>query len=339
MQLGMIGLGRMGGNIVRRLMRHGHSAVVYDKDAKTVAALAREGATGCGTLEEFVSKLDKPRTAWIMLPAGHITETTIEAIARLMQPDDVIIDGGNTFWQDDVRRGKKLRERGIDYIDVGTSGGVWGIERGYCMMIGGDKPVVDRLDPIFRTLAPGLGDIPRTEGRQGRDPRVEQGYLHAGPVGAGHFVKMVHNGIEYGLMQAYAEGFDILKNANTEALPQDHRFELDIADIAEVWRRGSVIPSWLLDLTASALAKNPTLRNYSGFVEDSGEGRWTVNAAIDEAVPAEVLTAALFARFRSRREHTFAEKILSAMREGFGGHKEPHEAPAPGASNPEAGHS
>ncbi len=339
MQLGMIGLGRMGGNIVRRLMRHGHSAVVYDKDAKTVAALAREGATGCGTLEEFVSKLDKPRTAWIMLPAGHITETTIEAIARLMQPDDVIIDGGNTFWQDDVRRGKKLRERGIDYIDVGTSGGVWGIERGYCMMIGGDKPVVDRLDPIFRTLAPGLGDIPRTEGRQGRDPRVEQGYLHAGPVGAGHFVKMVHNGIEYGLMQAYAEGFDILKNANTEALPQDHRFELDIADIAEVWRRGSVIPSWLLDLTASALAKNPTLRNYSGFVEDSGEGRWTVNAAIDEAVPAEVLTAALFARFRSRREHTFAEKILSAMREGFGGHKEPHEAPAPSASNPEAGHS
>ena len=339
MQLGMIGLGRMGGNIVRRLMRHGHSAVVYDKDAKTVAALAREGATGCGTLEEFVSKLDKPRTAWIMLPAGHITETTIEAIARLMQPDDVIIDGGNTFWQDDVRRGKKLRERGIDYIDVGTSGGVWGIERGYCMMIGGDKPVVDRLDPIFRTLAPGLGDIPRTEGRQGRDPRVEQGYLHAGPVGAGHFVKMVHNGIEYGLMQAYAEGFDILKNANTEALPQDHRFELDIADIAEVWRRGSVIPSWLLDLTASALAKNPTLRNYSGFVEDSGEGRWTVNAAIDEAVPAEVLTAALFARFRSRREHTFAEKILSAMREGFGGHKEPHEAPAPSASNLEAGHS
>ncbi len=339
MQLGMIGLGRMGGNIVRRLMRHGHSAVVYDKDAKTVAALAREGATGCGTLEEFVSKLDKPRTAWIMLPAGHITETTIEAIARLMQSDDVIIDGGNTFWQDDVRRGKKLRERGIDYIDVGTSGGVWGIERGYCMMIGGDKPVVDRLDPIFRTLAPGLGDIPRTEGRQGRDPRVEQGYLHAGPVGAGHFVKMVHNGIEYGLMQAYAEGFDILKNANTEALPQDHRFELDIADIAEVWRRGSVIPSWLLDLTASALAKNPTLRNYSGFVEDSGEGRWTVNAAIDEAVPAEVLTAALFARFRSRREHTFAEKILSAMREGFGGHKEPHEAPAPSASNPEAGHS
>jgi 6-phosphogluconate dehydrogenase len=326
MQLGMIGLGRMGGNIVRRLMRQGHSTVVYDKDAKAVAGIAKEGAAGSGTLEEFIRKLEKPRTVWVMLPAGHITETTIETISKLMEKDDVIIDGGNTFWQDDVRRGKKLRERGIHYIDVGTSGGVWGIERGYCMMIGGDKAVVDRLDPIFKTLAPGLGDIPRTEGRQGRDPRVEQGYLHAGPVGAGHFVKMVHNGIEYGLMQAYAEGFDILKNANIDALPQDHRFKLDIADIAEVWRRGSVIPSWLLDLTASALAKHPALDEYSGFVEDSGEGRWTVNAAIDEAVPAEVLTAALFARFRSRKEHTFAEKILSAMREGFGGHKEPHES-------------
>jgi 6-phosphogluconate dehydrogenase len=324
MQLGMIGLGRMGGNIVRRLMRHGHSTVVYDKDAKAVAEIAKEGATGSGTLEEFVSKLEKPRTAWVMLPAGHITETTIERLSKLIEAGDVIIDGGNTFWQDDVRRGKTLKERGIHYVDVGTSGGVWGIERGYCMMIGGDKPVVERLDPILKTLAPGLGDVPRTDGREGRDPRVEQGYLHAGPVGAGHFVKMVHNGIEYGLMQAYAEGFDILQNANIDALPQDHRFELDIADIAEVWRRGSVIPSWLLDLTASALAKNPTLGTYSGFVEDSGEGRWTVNAAIDEAVPAEVLTAALFARFRSRKEHTFAEKILSAMREGFGGHKEPH---------------
>jgi len=339
MQLGMIGLGRMGGNIVRRLMRHGHSTVVYDKDAKAVAGLTTEGAAGSGTLEEFVGKLEKPRTAWVMLPAGRITETTIEALSKLMDAGDVIIDGGNTFWQDDVRRGKKLKERGIDYVDVGTSGGVWGIERGYCMMIGGDKAVVERLDPIFKTLAPGTGDIPRTDGREGRDPRVEQGYLHAGPVGAGHFVKMVHNGIEYGLMQAYAEGFDILRNANIEALPADHRFDLDIADIAEVWRRGSVIPSWLLDLTASALARHPTLENYSGFVEDSGEGRWTVNAAIDEAVPAEVLTAALFARFRSRKEHTFAEKILSAMREGFGGHKEPHE-PAQGASNPsKAGHS
>ena len=339
MQLGMIGLGRMGGNIVRRLMRHGHTTVVYDKDAKAVDGLAKEGAAGAGSLEEFVSKLEKPRTAWIMLPAGHITESTIEALAKLMEKGDVIIDGGNTFWQDDVRRGKALKTRGIHYVDVGTSGGVWGIERGYCMMIGGDKPVIERLDPIFKTLAPGLGDIPRTDGREGRDPRVEQGYLHAGPIGAGHFVKMVHNGIEYGLMQAYAEGFDILKNANIDALPEDHRFDLDIADIAEVWRRGSVIPSWLLDLTASALAKSPALGNYSGFVEDSGEGRWTVNAAIDEAVPAEVLTAALFARFRSRKEHTFAEKILSAMREGFGGHKEPHET-AQGAPNPsKAGHS
>jgi 6-phosphogluconate dehydrogenase len=241
-----------------------------------------------------------------------------------MQADDVIIDGGNTFWQDDVRRGKTLKAHGIHYIDVGTSGGVWGIDRGYCMMIGGDKAVVDRLDPIFATLAPGIGDIPRTPGRDGRDPRIEQGYIHAGPVGAGHFVKMVHNGIEYGLMQAYGEGFDILKNASIEALPPEHRFDLNLPDIAEVWRRGSVIPSWLLDLTASALAKNHTLDQYSGFVEDSGEGRWTVNAAIDEAVPAEVLTAALFARFRSRKEHTFAEKILSAMRDGFGGHKEPH---------------
>jgi 6-phosphogluconate dehydrogenase len=324
MQLGMIGLGRMGGNIIRRLMQHGHSAVVYDKDEKAVAALSAEGALGSNSLEQFVQKLTKPRTAWVMLPAGAITEAAIDTLSKLMESGDVIIDGGNTFWQDDVRRGKALKERGIDYVDVGTSGGVWGLDRGYCMMLGGDKDVVKRLDPIFATLAPGIGDIPRTVGRDGRDPRVEQGYLHAGPVGAGHFVKMVHNGIEYGLMQAYAEGFDILKNANIEALPKDHRFDLDIPDIAEVWRRGSVIPSWLLDLTASALAKNPTLGSYSGFVEDSGEGRWTVNAAIDEAVPAEVLTAALFARFRSRKEHTFAEKLLSAMRAGFGGHKEPH---------------
>jgi 6-phosphogluconate dehydrogenase len=323
MQLGMIGLGRMGGNIVRRLMKQGHTTVVYDKDPKAVAAIGADGAAGTGSLEDFVKKLEKPRTAWVMLPAGRITETTIEALAKLMDKDDVIIDGGNTFWQDDVRRGKALKTRGIHYLDVGTSGGVWGIERGYCMMIGGDKAVVDRLDPIFKTLAPGIGDIDRTKGRDGRDARIEQGYIHAGPVGAGHFVKMVHNGIEYGLMQAYAEGFDILKNADIDALPEDHRFTLDIADIAEVWRRGSVIPSWLLDLTSSALARNATLDNYSGFVEDSGEGRWTVNAAIDEAVPAEVLTAALYTRFRSRKEHTFAEKILSAMRAGFGGHKEP----------------
>jgi 6-phosphogluconate dehydrogenase len=333
MQLGMIGLGRMGGNIVRRLMKHGHSTVVYDKDAKAVAALAAEGAVGAGTLEDFVDKLERPRTAWVMLPAGKITEATIDALSKLMQAGDVIIDGGNTFWQDDVRRGKALKERGIHYVDVGTSGGVWGIDRGYCMMIGGDKAVVDRLDQIFAALAPGTGDIPRTGGREGRDPRIELGYVHAGPVGAGHFVKMVHNGIEYGLMQAYAEGFDILKNANIDALPPEHRFNFDLADIAEVWRRGSVIPSWLLDLTAAALAKNPTLESYSGFVEDSGEGRWTVNAAVDEAVPAEVLTAALFARFRSRKQHTFAEKILSAMRDGFGGHKEPQQPPGPAGQN------
>ncbi|MDN3274417.1 decarboxylating 6-phosphogluconate dehydrogenase [Frankia sp. RB7] len=331
MQLGMIGLGRMGGNIVRRLMRHGHSTVVYDKDAKAVAGLAADGAVGSATLEEFISKLERPRTAWVMLPAGRITEQTIDTIAGAMQEGDVIIDGGNTFWQDDVRRGKALMARGIHYVDVGTSGGVWGLDRGYCMMIGGEKQVVDRLDPIFAALAPGAGDIPRTEGRDGRDPRIEQGYIHAGPVGAGHFVKMIHNGIEYGLMQAYAEGFDILKNANVDALPADHRFDFNLPDIAEVWRRGSVIPSWLLDLTSTALADNPTLSEYSGFVEDSGEGRWTVNAAIDEAVPAEVLTAALYARFRSRKEHTFAEKILSAMRAGFGGHKEPKQ---PDASKP-----
>jgi 6-phosphogluconate dehydrogenase len=324
MQIGMIGLGRMGANIVRRLMKNGgHQAVVYDKSQKAVAELASEGATGAASLEDLVKKLTAPRTIWVMLPSGAITEATIETLGTLLAPDDVIIDGGNTFWQDDVRRGKSLAGKKIHYVDVGTSGGVWGLERGYCMMIGGDKAVVERLDPIFATMAPGLGDIPRTTGREGRNPRVEQGYIHTGPIGSGHFVKMVHNGIEYGLMQAYAEGFDILKNANIDALPTDHRFTLDIADIAEVWRRGSVIPSWLLDLTASALAKNEALDQYSGFVEDSGEGRWTINAAIDEAVPAEVLTAALFARFRSRKDHTFAEKILSAMRAGFGGHKEP----------------
>ena len=329
MQIGLVGLGRMGANITRRLIKGGHSVVVYDIDAAAREALGKEGATPEPSLEAMVGAMTAPRTVWVMLPAGKITEATIEALSKLMERGDVIIDGGNTFWQDDVRRGKALKERGIDYVDVGTSGGVWGIERGYCMMSGGDRAVVDRLNPIFAALAPGIGEITRTAGREGRDPRIEQGYLHAGPVGAGHFVKMVHNGIEYGLMQAYAEGFDILKNANIDALPAEHRFDLDVADIAEVWRRGSVIPSWLLDLTASALAKNHTLDNYSGFVEDSGEGRWTINAAIEEAVPAEVLTAALFARFRSRKEHTFAEKILSAMREGFGGHKEPQEHPDP----------
>jgi 6-phosphogluconate dehydrogenase len=324
MQLGMVGLGRMGANIVRRLNKAGgFSAVVYDKSADAVASLAAEGAAGAGSLAEFVRQLAKPRTVWVMLPAGRITQETIDVLASLLERDDVIIDGGNTFWQDDIRRARTLRAKGIHYLDVGTSGGVWGLERGYCMMIGGEKAVVERLDPLFAALAPGLGDIPRTSGRESRDPRVEQGYIHAGPSGSGHFVKMIHNGIEYGLMQAYAEGFDILKNANSKALPEEHRLDLDIADISEVWRRGSVIPSWLLDLTAQALARNPTLDTYSGHVEDSGEGRWTVNAAVDEAVPAEVLTAALYTRFRSRQSHTFAEKVLSAMRDGFGGHKEP----------------
>jgi 6-phosphogluconate dehydrogenase len=323
MQIGMIGLGRMGGNIVRRLMQHGHETVVYDRDAKAVKGLAGEGAAGAGGLEELARKLKKPRAVWIMLPAGEITEGTVRELGTLLEPGDVVIDGGNSFWKDDIRRAAALEQRGLHYVDVGTSGGVWGLERGYCMMIGGEKNVIDRLDPIFAALAPGRGDVPRTPGRDQRDPRAEQGYIHAGPNGAGHFVKMVHNGIEYGLMQAYAEGFDILRNATSEALPPEHRFDLNIPDIAEVWRRGSVITSWLLDLTASALAEDPALAAYSGYVQDSGEGRWTIQAAIDEGVPAEVLSAALYARFRSREEHSFAEKILSATRRGFGGHLEP----------------
>jgi 6-phosphogluconate dehydrogenase len=323
MQIGLIGLGRMGGNIARRLMQHGHQAVVYDRDPQAVKSLAEAGAAGAGGLDELVRKLAKPCAIWVMLPAGEITGSTISELASLLQRDDIVIDGGNTFWKDDIRRARKLNERGLHYVDVGTSGGIWGLERGYCMMIGGEKAVVDRLDPIFAALAPGPGNVPRTAGRDGRDGRAERGYIHAGPSGAGHFVKMVHNGIEYGLMQAYAEGFDILQNAGSKDLPEGERFDLAIPDIAEVWRRGSVITSWLLDLTASALAQDPALAAYSGFIEDSGEGRWTVQAAIEEAVPAHVLTAALYARFRSRREHTFAEKILSAMRKGFGGHVEP----------------
>jgi 6-phosphogluconate dehydrogenase len=259
----------------------------------------------------------------VMLPAGAPTEQTIDALMPLLEAGDVIIDGGNTFWQDDVRRGASLAKKGLHYIDVGTSGGVWGLERGYCMMIGGDAAVVRRLDPLFKALAPGRGDVPLTPNREGRDPRVEEGYLHAGPCGAGHFVKMVHNGVEYGMMQSYAEGFDILRHADAESLKPEHRFSLDLADISEVWRRGSVVTSWLLDLTASALAHEGGLDSYSGFVEDSGEGRWTIMAAIDEAVPAEVLSAALYTRFRSRQSHTFAEKVISAMRKGFGGHIEP----------------
>ena len=323
MQLGMIGLGRMGGNIVRRLIDHGHACVAFDQSADAVAGLVKDGAAGASSLKELVQQLQAPRIVWVMLPSGKITDDTITALGELLDKGDIVIDGGNSFWQDDIRHAQALAPKGIHYVDVGTSGGVWGRERGYCMMVGGDKEAVDHLDPILSALAPGIGTVDRTKRQDGADPRPEQGYMHCGPAGAGHFVKMIHNGIEYGLMQAYAEGFDILRNAGSEALPEDHRFDLNIADIAEVWRRGSVIPSWLLDLTSSALAENHTLDEYSGFVEDSGEGRWTVNAAIDEAVPAEVLTAALYARFRSRKEHTFAEKILSAMRAGFGGHKEP----------------
>jgi 6-phosphogluconate dehydrogenase len=322
MQIGVIGLGRMGGNICRRLMQAGHSCVVFDVNAKSRDELAKEGATASPSLEAAVKALaEKPRVVWVMLPAGKITDETVAALGGLLAKGDIVIDGGNSFYKDDIRRAKKLAEKGIHYVDCGTSGGVWGLKRGYCMMIGGQKEAVDHLDPIFSVLAPGMGDIPRTPDRHG-DPRAERGYIHAGPSGAGHFVKMVHNGIEYGLMQAYAEGFDILRNKSSNDLPEDERFTLNIPDIAEVWRRGSVIASWLLDLSAEALAKDPQLAQFSGFVADSGEGRWTVEAAIEEAVSAEVLSSALYARFRSRREHTFGEKLLSAMRFGFGGHVE-----------------
>ena len=334
MQIGVIGLGRMGGNISRRLIRNGHEVVVYDHDAKAVAALAHDGATGTRGLHALVQKLIAPRAVWVMLPAGKITEDVIVALGKLLAAGDIVLDGGNTFWRDDIRRAKVLKECNIHHVDVGTSGGVWGLDRGYCMMIGGDDAIVKRLDPIFAALSPGLGNVPRTPERDGRDPRAERGYIHAGPNGAGHFIKMVHNGIEYGLMQAYAEGFDILKNAGKATLPADERFDLDLADIAEVWRRGSVISSWLLDLTASALAADDALGEFEGVVEDSGEGRWTIMAAIEEAVPADVLSAALYTRFRSRQSHTFAEKILSAMRKGFGAHVEPKGEPkaAPKAS-------
>src|SRR5262245_11289874 len=326
MQIGVIGLGRMGANIARRLMRHGHTCVVHDRDPQPGRSLAQDGASIAPNLTELVGTLEVPRVVWLMLPAGAATEAAIDELTQRLQRGDTIIDGGNTFWKDDIRRARQLAARGLHYLDVGTSGGVWGLERGYCLMIGGDAAVVDRLDPIFSALAPGRGTIAGTVGRQGRDRRAEQGYLHAGPSGAGHFVKMIHNGMEYGMMQAIAEGLDITKNAGSPRLPQELRLELDLADVAEVWRRGSVITSWLLDLTASALAEDPKLASYSGHVEDSGEGRWTVAAAIEEAVPAEVLTAALYARFRSRQDHTFADKVLSALRKGFGGHAEPREA-------------
>ncbi|HUO01961.1 MAG TPA: decarboxylating 6-phosphogluconate dehydrogenase [Rhizomicrobium sp.] len=320
MQIGIVGLGRMGANIGRRLMKKNHKVVAYDRDAKAVKAL--EGATGVSSLKELVEKLSPPRAVWVMLPAGKITDDTVMALGDLLQSGDVVIDGGNSFYKDDIRRAKALKAKNVAYVDCGTSGGVWGLDRGYCMMIGGGKDVVERLDPIFAALAPGQGDIDKTPGREGRDPRVLQGYMHCGPVGAGHFVKMVHNGIEYGLMQAYAEGFDILRGRAGKELPEDERYTLDTADIAEVWRRGSVIASWLLDLTAIALAKSPDLDQFEGDVADSGEGRWTVEAAIDEAVAAPVITTALYARFRSRLEHSFGEKLLSAMRNEFGGHVE-----------------
>jgi 6-phosphogluconate dehydrogenase len=323
MQLGMIGLGRMGANMVRRLMRGGHECVVFDLSADNVKQIAGEGATGSDSLDDFIAKLNQPRAVWIMVPAGDATESTVNQLADRLEPGDIIIDGGNSYFKDDARRALSLKPKGINYLDIGTSGGVWGLERGYCMMIGGPKKTFEHLDPIFKTLAPGRGNITRTPGREKISGTTEEGYLYCGPSGAGHFVKMIHNGIEYGLMQAYAEGFDIFHNATSKELPEEIRYDLNVADIAEVWRRGSVISSWLLDLTAMALVEDPELKDYSGFVQDSGEGRWTIQAAIEEAVPAEVLSAALYTRFRSRQEHTFAEKILSAMRKKFGGHLEP----------------
>jgi 6-phosphogluconate dehydrogenase len=325
MQLGMIGLGRMGANMVRRLMRGGHECVVWDVSADNVKALAGEGATGAESLDDLLAKLKPSRAVWIMVPAGQATEQTVNDLAARMKSGDIIIDGGNSYFKDDARRAGELREKKINYMDVGTSGGVWGLERGYCMMIGGPEETARHLDPIFKTLAPGRGDIARTPGREKIEGTAEDGYVYCGPSGAGHFVKMVHNGIEYGLMQAYAEGFDIFRNATSDQLPEAIRYDLNIADIAEVWRRGSVVSSWLLDLTAMALVEDPELKSYSGFVQDSGEGRWTIQAALEEAVPAEVLSAALYTRFRSRQEHTFAEKLLSAMRKKFGGHIEPKQ--------------
>jgi len=319
----MVGLGRMGANMARRLMRGGHEVVATDLSADAVKGMAAEGAIASSSPDDFCSKLGSPRIAWLMVPAGAPTESTAQAIAQKMKAGDILIDGGNSYFKDDIRRSQMFREKGIHYVDVGTSGGVWGLERGYCMMLGGPKEVVAQLDPIFKTLAPGRGDISRTPGREKLPGSAEDGYIYCGPSGAGHFVKMVHNGIEYGIMQAYAEGFDIFRNAAKPDLPKDQQYNLNLADIAEVWRRGSVISSWLLDLTAMALTENPTLSEYSGFVQDSGEGRWTIEAAIAEAVPVDVLSAALFVRFRSREEHTFAEKVLSAMRQKFGGHVEP----------------
>jgi 6-phosphogluconate dehydrogenase len=327
MQIGVIGLGRMGANIVRRLQRGQHTCVAYDADASVVERLAAEGLRATRSLSDFIKQLSPPRVVWVMVPAGTPTEETIARLGEVLQRDDAIIDGGNSFYQDDIRRAAALRSKGIHYLDVGTSGGVFGLERGFCLMIGGDRTVAERLDPIFATLAPGDDGVARTPGRKDGGSRAERGYAYCGPHGAGHFVKMIHNGIEYGMMQAYAEGLDILHSAAKESIPPERRYNFDLAEITEVWRHGSVVSSWLLDLTAAALLENATLSNFSGVVQDSGEGRWTVNAAIEEAVPAEVLTAALYARFRSRQEHTFAERVLSAMRFKFGGHVEPSQKP------------
>jgi 6-phosphogluconate dehydrogenase len=323
MQLGMAGLGRMGANIVRRLVRAGHTAVGFDTDTKARETLAAEGLATVASLKDLVGRLVPPRTVWLMLPSGMATQAAIEELTHLLSAGDTVIDGGNSYWKDAIRRARALAAADIDFLDVGTSGGVWGLERGYCLMVGGRAETVARLEPILAALAPGKGSIPATPGRQGRDPRPEQGYLHAGGNGAGHFVKMIHNGIEYGMMQAIAEGFEIMQRAGSEERDEEERLNLDLADVAETWRRGSVVTSWLLDLTAAALAADPGLEGYSGHVQDSGEGRWTVEAAIATAVPAPVLSAALYTRFRSRQETAFAEKVLSAMRKGFGGHLEP----------------
>jgi len=336
MQIAMIGLGKMGGNMSRRLMKAGHKCVVYARTAKSRDAVTKFGADGATSLEAAVKMLKTPRVVWLMLPAGEATEAAVAQLADLLERGDIVVDGGNSFYKDDIRRAKGLQTKGIHYVDCGTSGGVWGIDRGYCMMIGGPQAAVDHLDPIFGALAPGEGDIPRTTGRKNALSPSERGYVHAGRSGAGHFVKMVHNGIEYGLMQAYGEGFEILRHKDSADLPEDERFTLDLPEIAEVWRRGSVISSWLLDLSAAALLRDPQLKAYSGFVQDSGEGRWTVEAAVEEAVPATVITAALYARFRSREGQTFSEKMLSAMRFGFGGHVEGAEPTDPPAARPPA---
>lgn len=317
MEIGIVGLGRMGGNIARRLMRNGIDVVAHDVDPGAVATLAREGARPAGSLRELAERLAHPRHVWLMVPAGEPTEGAVRELARHMTRGDTIVDGGNSFWKDDLRRAQWLSDPGIDYLDVGTSGGIWGLERGYCLTVGGERAAFERLEPVFAALSPG-GAPPEDAGQP--LARAGQGYIHAGPTGAGHFVKMIHNGIEYGLMQAYAEGFELLRNAGNENVPGPQRLRIDCAEVAEVWRHGSVITSWLLDLSAAAMAADPQLEAYSGKVQDSGEGRWALQAAIDEAVAAPVLSAALFARFRSRQENTFGEKLLSAMRKGFGGH-------------------